>query len=133
MLVREEKGRKARGLEQDYTMRALHTASPPLCFCRHRVNDVGFDEFDTACAKGSQIHFSNSRFGFVVHLLERPAISRSKHYRPPVLGRLKGLLTVLCGDVSIFDSALCQKLANGLRCDNPLPRVKGGMEIGAKL
>jgi hypothetical protein len=46
---------------------------------------------------------------------------------------LKGLLTVLCDDVSIFDSALCQKLANGLRCDNPLPRIKGGMEIGAKL
>jgi hypothetical protein len=50
-----------------------------------------------------------------------------------ILRRLKGLLTVLCDDVSIFDSALCQKLANCLRCDNPLPRIKGGMEIGAKL
>src|SRR5690349_18771205 len=83
-----------------------------LCFRRHRINDVGFDEFDSAFTEDRQIYFSNSRCGFVVHLFERPAISRSTHYRPPVLRRLKGLLTVLCDDVSIFDSALCQKLAN---------------------
>src|SRR5260370_36553250 len=106
--------------QRTLTVTCLRRGGPkntPLCFRRHCINDVGFDEFDTAFAKGRQIYFSNSRCGFVVHLFERPAISRSTHYRPPVLRRLKGLLTVLCDDVSIFDSALCQKLANGLRCD----------------
>ena len=73
-----------------------------LCFRRHCINDAGFDEFDFAFTKDRQIYFFNSRCGFVVHLFERPAISRSTHYRPPVLRRLKGLLTVLCDDVSIF-------------------------------
>src|SRR5437016_5286910 len=74
-----------------------------------------------------------TRLSGVVHLFERPAISRHTHDGPPIVGRLKGLLAVLRHDVGSFDSALCQKLANGLYRNDPLPGIKGSMEIGAKL
>src|SRR4051812_42592818 len=57
----------------------------------------------------------------------------SLYDRPPVIGGLKNLLTILGNDVRFSNAAVSQKLANGLRSDDPLPRIESSMEIGAKL
>src|SRR5262249_22483235 len=84
-------------------------------------------------AQRFEIHVADTRDSLAVHLLKRPAVPGPLYNRPPVVRGSKSLLTILGDDLRFSNAAIGQKLADGLRSNDPLPRIEGSMEIGAKL
>ena len=117
--MRSPKPKRARG--SDATL---------LC---HGVDHVCLDGCRAAVPQRLQIRGFDARPFCVAHLLDRPAIARTKHHGPPILGGLELLLAVLRCDLSVFDSALRQKLAQGVWSRDALPGTDGREKIGTEL
>jgi|SRR6516225_419404 len=51
----------------------------------HSVNNVCFDEFASIGTKRFEVLVADTLDGLVIHLLDGPAVSRTKHNSPPIV------------------------------------------------
>jgi len=79
-----------------------------LFFQSHRVDNICLYRLCLTLFKLIDVFFPDTLYGRVVHLFNRPPISRAKYDSPPVIRGVKNLPTIFRDDLGLLNAGIGQ-------------------------